>query len=374
MQKTATGYVRPRSTGPLPQEFDAAFSQICTGRTIRQEANGRTYDPSWGPLVTVEVGNSTDPAVRFRGSSGGIISTLAIHLLESGKVDFILHTRTDPTDPIGNVTAPSFTRDDILAAAGSRYAPSSPLADLERYLAEGRKFAFIGKPCDIATLRAMARRDPRIDALIPYKLSFFCAGIPGRKGAHALLDRMGVEPDQLARFDYRGNGWPGPTRAERTDGSAVTFDYASSWGQVLSRHLQFRCKICPDGTGEFADIAAADAWYGQDGYPDFDERDGRSLVIARTAEGRALLDEALGQARIELEPLPITDIALMQPYQRDRKRVVLARSLAMLLLGRRRPRFTGLQLLRNTLRTPPLFLLRNMLGTLKRLPKTPRGA
>src|SRR3712207_7050821 len=38
-----------------------------------------------------------------------------------------------------------------------------------------------------------------------------------------------------------------------------------------------RCKICPDGTGEFADIVCADAWYGKDGYPDFAEREGRSL-------------------------------------------------------------------------------------------------
>jgi coenzyme F420 hydrogenase subunit beta len=46
----------------------------------------------------------------------------------------------------------------------------------------------------------------------------------------------------------------------------------NAWGEELSNHLQFRCKICPGGTGEFADVVCAGAWYGKDGYPDFTER------------------------------------------------------------------------------------------------------
>ena len=53
--------------------------------------------------------------------------------------------------------------------------------------------------------------------------------------------------------------------------------YADSWGAHLSKHVQFRCKICPDAVGGVADIACADAWYGGDsGYPQFDEAAGRS--------------------------------------------------------------------------------------------------
>lgn len=374
MQLTEAGYFRPTTEADLPADFGVKLDSICTGARIEQDVQGRNYHPSWGALVTLEVGYAKDPAVRFRASSGGMLSAIAIHLLETGDVDFVLHTRADPADPIGNITIPSFNRNEIVEAAGSRYAPSSPLADLEKHLATGLKFAFIGKPCDVATLRAMARIDPRIDTQIPYKLSFFCAGIPSRKGAHALLEKMNVEPDQVQKFDFRGNGWPGLARAVSADGSEATMDYAESWGTVLSRHLQFRCKICPDGTGEFADIAAADAWYGKDGYPDFEERDGRSLVVARTALGRQLLDTLLDKGKIVLVPLPIGDVALMQPYQVARKRAVPARLLAMRVLGRKLPRYSGLKLLRNAIQSPPQWLLRNFLGTLKRLPRTPRGA
>ena len=374
LRMAETGYRRPEVTGPLPADYADKVDAICTGQRIEQDAAGRTYHPSWGPLVTVEVGHALDPEVRFRGSSGGMLSGVAVYLLETGAVDFVVHTRADPEDAVGNVTGVSHSREDVIASAGSRYAPSSPLAELESHLATGKTFAFIGKPCDIATLRAMARQDPRIDAQIPYKLSFFCAGVPSRHGAQALLRKMGVEPEAVRQFDYRGNGWPGLARARSEDGSEATMDYAESWGAVLSRHLQFRCKICPDGVGEFADIAAADAWYGKDGYPDFDERDGRSLVVARTVAGRKLLDAMLAADRIALDPLDIDEIAKMQPYQVDRKRAVVARCFAMLLLGRKLPRYTGLELLRNIRESSPVYLARNMLGTLRRLPRTPRGS
>lgn len=49
--------------------------------------------------------------------------------------------------------------------------------------------------------------------------------------------------------------------------------YNESWGNILGKYLQKRCKICPDGIGEFADIVCADAWHGdKSGYPNFEEK------------------------------------------------------------------------------------------------------
>ncbi|KQN33797.1 hypothetical protein ASG37_16610 [Sphingomonas sp. Leaf407] len=325
-------------------------------------------------MLELWTGSSTDPEVRYRGSSGGVISQLAIHLLESKAVDFVVHTRADPEEPLGNVTSPSYNRTDILSGAGSRYAPSSPLAELNAYLETGKQFAFIGKPCDVAALRRMAKVDLRIDAQVPYMFSFFCAGVPSRFGALAVLKKLEVEAAQVSKFEFRGRGWPGLTRATRFDGTEATMDYNSSWGMMLSRTLQFRCKICPDGTGEFADIVCADAWYGKDGYPDFEERDGRSMVLVRTERGRALLREIEACKLIELEPLDAGEIEKMQPYQRDRKRVILARLGALVVGRRKRPRYTGLRLAALAARSNPVWLAKNVLGTLRRLPSTPPGS
>lgn len=368
MAMTAEGYLRPHAAAPLDTEARRVLAAVCAGRDLAHgDAAADDYHPLWGPLKRVATGHALDSETRFRGSSGGVLSALAIHLLERGAVDYVLATGADPEDPIGNRTSRRHSRAEMLAAAGSRYAPSSPLAELEACLAEGRRFAFIGKPCDVATLRRMARRDPRIDRLIPYKLAFFCAGVPSRKGTLGVLDALGVAPDEVTRFQYRGDGWPGLARARRRDGTEESMDYNSSWGNILNRHLQFRCKICPDGTGEFADLVCADAWYGKDGYPDFTERDGRSLIVARTAAGAELLAAAEVARAVATEPLDVGEIARMQPYQENRKRNTLARSAALWLARRQGPRYRRLALARLTATTRPVELLRNFIGTWRRV-------
>jgi len=369
MSLSENGYFRPQAKQALNAAEEDVLAAVCSGREIVQgRSRDVEYDDLWGPLVTVETGFATDTEARYRGSSGGVLTGLLIHLLDTRVVDFVLQTSADPEDPVGNHTRVSRTRGEILAAAGSRYAPSSPLADLELYLAEERPFVFVGKPCDVATLRRMALRDARIDRLIPIKLAFFCAGVPSRKGAVAVLEALGVPEAEVVEFAYRGRGWPGLTRAVMRDGGERQMDYNSSWGGILNRHLQYRCKICPDGTGEFADIVCADAWYGKDGYPDFTERDGRSLIVARTKAGRELLDNAVSVGAIMSEPLDSHEIRRMQPYQVDRKRGMLARLAALHLKpSRPRPNYQGLSLMTLASKSSPKFLLRTMLGAYRRL-------
>lgn len=369
MEMSVDGFLRPTSAELSARERQA-LTATCGGLTVEHDLELQAdYHALWGPLRRVATGYAVDPEVRHKGSSGGVLSALAIHLIESGVVDFVLSTAADPNDPIGTTAEARPDRSAVITSAGSRYAPSTPLANIETCLRDGRPFAFVGKPCDIVTLRRMAKSDPRIDALIPYKLAFFCAGVPSRKGSLAVLDQLGVSYEDLARFQYRGDGWPGLAKAERHDGEQFTIDYNSSWGTILNKHLQFRCKICPDGTGEFADIACADAWYGKDGYPDFEERAGRSLIVARTQKGIELLDQAISAKAIETEHLNIDEIAKMQPYQVSRKSNALARTMALWAAKQIGPRYWRMGLVSLALATPKIEQLRNLWGTLKRLPR-----
>lgn len=360
------GYLRPQPALLLPPAEQRIFEGVCAGARIDGKAADPDYHSLWGPIRRLATGYATDPEVRYRGSSGGVLTALAVELVETGEVEFVLSTAADDADPIGNLTAPRTDRAAMLQAAGSRYGPSSPLTGLETHLQAGRKFAFVGKPCDVATLARMAKQDPRIEQLISYRFAFFCAGVPSRLGTFAVLDALGVSYDDLVRFQYRGDGWPGLARATRRDGSEESMDYNSSWGTILNRHLQHRCKVCPDGTGEFADIACADAWYGKDGYPDFTERDGRSLIVARSEAGERLLARLERAGRIATEPLDVGEIERMQPYQANRKRNVLSRSAGMQLAGGKTGRFRRLALLSLLLSDKPMNQVRNAVGAFKR--------
>jgi len=361
MRTTDRGFSRPVAER-LSEGDLARVVALCPGVGLDGPAADGHVDPVWGPVRVLRRGWATDPAIRFAGASGGVVTALCAHLLATGAVDAVLQVGADPPAPLRTGPRLSTSVGELIDRAGSRYAPSPVLAGLPEALDRYERIAVVGKPCDIAALRGHVRREPSLAGRIPWMLSFFCAGVPSIAGTEILVRRLGLDPAALTRLRYRGRGWPGRMTAEAADGRSASTSYAESWGGELHRHLQFRCKICPDGTGEHADVVAADAWLTRDGYPDFEERDGISAVLARTERGAALLREAVAAGAIELAPLDVSELMAMQPYQVRRKRVLVGRLAAMLLLGRRVPRYRRLRLWRNALRGGRA-LVRDFAGT-----------
>lgn len=366
MQMSEQGYLRPIQHAVIASDRLTTINQTCPGVTVEHPAGLTNYDSNWGPIETVNVGFAQDATIRRQGSSGGVVSALCVYLLETGQVDFIAQIAADDQNPVANKLQMSRTKQDIINAAGSRYAPTAPLANITELLKTQQRFAFVGKPCDIAALRAYLRLYPEFQQQIPYLISFMCAGIPSQHATTEVIKAMGADPDNVQSFRYRGDGWPGMARTISHAGAVHEMDYNSSWGNILGKQLQYRCKICADGIGEFADVVCADAWYGKDGYPDFTERDGRSLVIARTQKGSALVSQAVLDGAINIEPSNLDEVALMQPYQLNRKRLAAARGIATLLARGSTTRFKRLNLPKIALQTGILNTLRNAWGTFRR--------
>lgn len=367
MDLAEPGFLRPVERGRLTPEDDQRIAAACPGSRLELDAGGRTDDLLWGPLVGLRTGFATDEGLRRNASSGGALSAILTHLLETGTVDAVIQTRAARDLPIANATVVSTTPRDVFEAAGSRYAPSAPLARLEDHLSDGRRFAFVGKPCDVAALRALAREDSRIDASIPVMVSFFCAGVPSLAGARKVLQRLGVREEEVTAFRYRGDGWPGYATATLAGGQTRRMSYADSWGGILSSHVQLRCRICPDGIGSFADIVCADAWEtDEQGYPLFEEADGVSLVLSRTDKGEAIVRAAIDAGAIRAEPLEPSAIFAMQPGQVGKRRYTLPRLLALRALLRPVPHYAGFHLVANARRAGLVRSLRQFGATLRR--------
>ncbi|WP_253949345.1 Coenzyme F420 hydrogenase/dehydrogenase, beta subunit C-terminal domain [Mangrovicoccus sp. HB161399] len=366
MELQPPGYLRPVQSGPLDAAEEARIARICPGLGQRVNPAGRRNDVLWGPWIAAETGNSTDPELRYRGSSGGGLSQAAAYLLEAGEVDAVICIAA-AEDPVANRPVLATNRAEVLEAAGSRYAPSSPLADLEAHLQGGRRLAFIGKPCDVAALRALAAEDPRISRQIPWMLSFFCAGVPSHSGAEAVLAALGTSLGETVSFRYRGQGWPGRATATLRDGSTRDMSYHDSWGEILSRHIQHRCKICADGTGTAADLVCADAWETDDrGYPLFEEQDGTSLFLVRTAAGGALLERLRAAGKVETAPFDMSRLRAIQPGQRNRRHALLARLWGLRAIGRPVPDYRGLQIGAAARQGGSAVFARNFLGMVRR--------
>jgi coenzyme F420 hydrogenase subunit beta len=164
-----------------------------------------------------------------------------------------------------------------------------------------------------------------------------------------LLDRLAVPKDaMLLDLRYRGHGWPGLMQARYRDAAGVEHDspgipYATGWGQILQSERRWRCRICTDHTGAFADISVGDPWH----TPPKGETDaGRSLVVARTPAGLRLMQAAIAAGVLVAEVQPVDVIAKAQPNLVAAQGAVWGRRLAMRGFGMAVPADRGLPLLK----------------------------
>lgn len=358
------------------RKVDPTALQACPGIGLAH-APARPADPyipdlraAWGPVLGVWEGYAADPEIRFSGSSGGATTALALYCLEAGGVEHVLHTAARKDVPYLNETVISRTREDLLRATGSRYAPASPCEGLQSIEDAGGPCVFIGKPCDVAATQRARKLRPDLDEKLGLTIGFFCAGTPSTRGTLEMLKRMGVEDaESLASLRYRGKGWPGKATAVfKTAKGKETREltYEESWGEVLSKHQQWRCNLCADHTGEFADIAVGDPWYRT-----IKEDDpGQSLILARTERGRETILAASEAGYLKITSADPQMLPASQPNLLRTRGAIWGRILTCRIMRVPAPRYVNMPLFQHWWRElTAIHKIRSLAGTFKRIVK-----
>lgn len=333
--------------GHFPEDIDQALKQ------------------SWGPISALYEGYAGDEEIRFSGSSGGIATALALYAVEQAGYSGVLHIKADPDNPLQNIPTFSTCRDELEQTTGSRYAPASPCQAFEHIKQASGPCMFIGKPCDVAALRKAQKMDPKLDSNVGLAVSIFCAGTPSTAGTLAVLKAMGVEDEsEVKSFNYRGNGWPGMAKAQLLH-SDKTFEltYAETWGGILSKYGQLRCRLCPDPTGEFADISCGDPWH-REVTPG---EKGLSLVLVRTPQGMEYLLRAIETGFASLEDAGSEVLPKSQKSVLQRRRQLRGRLLIMKLFCIPVPGYKGFNLKNNWKQLTIKEKNKAILSTIKRI-------
>lgn len=339
LQKDSKGFVHPvEADGKwLKRICPAAGNQNCW-------MDGTT----WGHYKSVQFGWSSDENLRERASSGGALTEIASFMLKENLVDAIIHTCVTDINPTGTQPCISTTREELKARCGSRYSISHPL-EIISTLDLTKRYAFIGKPCDVIALRNFLNLNEEYKQVIAYTLSFFCAGLPSDTAQDKLLKELGCDREECKSVVYRGNGWPGFATATDINSNEYKMDYDSSWGKILGRDIMPACRFCIDGIGEAADIACCDGWYlNIDKTPDFSEHEGRNIVFARTESGNKLLQKVIEAGNLIAEDFIgfESDMGYIQHFQRERRETMLAKRIAMSIMFKPFPRYSYKNLLR----------------------------
>ncbi len=362
MQLHENGFYYPKFSKKLTKQESAEILSSCPA--IRVKGNGEKN--VWGDIKIVSESWASDHFIRSASSSGGVVSSISSYLLKKKIVDGILHVGLKEDSYLLNELKISRNEHDVLLNVGSRYAPALVFDKLKSILDSSNEvFAFVGKPCDIAGLKNYIGIHPEFKTRIIFFIGIFCAGIPSLNGTKKMIESAQTDETPVS-LKYRGDGWPGFFEIKYKDSPPYKVSYNDSWRTVLSKYVGLRCRICPDGIGLLADIVAGDAWSTTNGFPDFEEREGKSFVLVRTERGKKLYRDIIRDGVVISNSLDVKNINVMQRYQYKRRILSGYRVIAIQILSGFLLRFQNIGIWRLMLKANLKSGILNMFGTGKR--------
>ena len=322
---------RETSRGPLPyalhepQPEDVTALKlawaVCPGRGTPYPDlfNHLNREPrNWliGPCLDVWTGNATEPEIRGRGASGGVISRVLIHLLESGQIEGAVVLRQGLHTP--EAAAPTIARNrvEVLAAAQSVYAVTPMLTILPEMESFEGRLAFVGLPDQVTALRMLQAAGNAAAKKVVFIAGPYTGTNMYLGAVRAFLRSRGVN-DSIAikSLQWRAGEWPGYLQVETADGrvfKALKFYY----NYLIPFYISRNCQITPDFTNEATDLSVGDAWS-----PAFEKMGGgHSVVVARSEEARVVLEEMRSASLIELSPIELNQALAMHGHMLDFKK------------------------------------------------------
>jgi coenzyme F420 hydrogenase subunit beta len=279
-------------------------------------ADSKDFHLYLGPVNSISIGYCTDPEIRLRGASGGILSSIIIWLLKTGRIDGAVVTGMSKEQPWLTKSFIATTPEEILSAAQSKYIITSVNEILPEIEAFNGKLAYIGLPPQIQSIRKLqASGDPSVKN-IEYILGPFYGNTLHFSSVKSFLRSYRIKDYQnISNLWFRYGEWPGNMRVEMKDGRVVQLPKFHA-NYLIPFHILTNSLLCTDLSNEFTDISGGDAWA-----PVYEERGkGYSMVIARNAKGEDILNEMKKEGLIELSPITINDAITMHSHGYDLKK------------------------------------------------------
>jgi len=255
-----------------------------------------SWNAPMGCVLGAHVARAIDPAIRERGTDGGVVTALLLHLLEKGFIDGAIVTKK--TGLFERVPWLASTQEEIVEAAGFHFDTSHGLELFSEVYSSyspsvfevglmGAKnltqVAFVGTPCQVNTIRKIQALGIDPCRCIKIVLGLFCTGnfVFGPKQRLQMEKVCDFQWNEVAKINVKEHFI---IHLHNHDVLRIPLEQLD----FMKRHA---CRYCPDYTSEFADLS-----FGGLGSPQ-----GWTTVLTRSAFGRSVLHEALGGS-IEMHP------------------------------------------------------------------------
>lgn len=273
------------------------------------------YDSRVGHYLSLYAGYSNVGDYRKNGTSGGIISWVLSELFKQEKIDYVIHVKSaNEGDGCLFKYCISTSIDEVKKGAKSRYYPIEASEVLMHVQNNPGRYAFVGVPCFIKAVRLLMLKDSRFNERILYCIGLVCGHLKSTGFAENYAWQAGIDPEKLKDIDFR---------VKRTGRPAIDYGvklvsenqikfrptrsfYGYNWGYNFFRNPA--CNFCDDVFAETADIVVGDAWL-----PEYMSDDlGTSLVVVRKKELFQIIENAVDNGRLVLDPINVEQVVESQ--------------------------------------------------------------
>ncbi|MDD5469815.1 MAG: Coenzyme F420 hydrogenase/dehydrogenase, beta subunit C-terminal domain [Candidatus Peribacteraceae bacterium] len=273
---------------------------------------------SWlsGVVEQSFVGHATDESVRRRGASGGAISAILIHLLETGRIQGAVCLQMGKTVPYKAEPVIARTKEEVLQCAQSIYSltpVNTILGELEK---EGGPLAYVGLPDQVASIRKLQKIGHPSVANIKYVLGPYMGTQMYFEAIRSFLRSHGIRSEEeIANLQYRAGEWPGNLQITLKNGRVLRAE-KFYYNYLIPFFITKSSLQLVDFTNELTDISVGDAWS-----PKYEEQGGgHSVILARSKAARTLLSEMEEKNLLTLQEIELDEALSMHGHMLDFKK------------------------------------------------------
>lgn len=242
------------------------------------------------------IAKSTNESVVLNSSSGGVFSELAIPVLRSGGYVAGCVLEMDSRRAVHRLVDNEF---DLGMLRGSKYIQSDVsevYGDSKKLLDVGKTVLFSGTPCQIDGLKRFLGRE-YVNLIC---VEIVCHGV----GSSKIFQQFILELEN--KYNSRAIDINFRSKQSELKKSSFVVDfengmryisapYANPYGKAFLNRLCLRrsCDFCPSKLGlSGADLTIGDYWGGNVFHPQFDQKNGASVVVVWTETGEKVFNQS----------------------------------------------------------------------------------
>lgn len=216
-----------------------------------------------GEHIACRMGYAADEKIRANAASGGMITALLCHLLETKQIDGAWVTRSEIRE--GKLTYKTFiatTKEQIMECSSSVYMYMPLLQHIEMAEKFDGRLAVVLVPCQMRAFTAMLEKKPELKEKIALKIGLYCSGSHHENATLVPLRKKKISLENAVRIFYRRGHWRGLSTVVYADGSEKTLNYSKTICAYKNAYFFSResCMVCQDHYCNAADISFGDIW------------------------------------------------------------------------------------------------------------------